>query len=307
VPLDSERITRYLLSLPERTFRSASAIAAGLVREVGHATLPAAVRRSRVYDAMVESMLRFLIERVGEVEGVYPGEQQLASDFLLRRTAGGGIEWLIFLTFHASPVWVMAALADLTGGGRQLVREISDALKREGLLDPNEQFETVDQMLDGLEKTSAQLAETINTPPLDVAALRSEWETVQANLKSIPPRSLPSPERLTAAWRELESEAKVQGRSVVELSAAIALSAITRLPESLVWLSRCTQTAAVRTSQVFADTLLRHYTDIVAEIRNKGFLSYWAEEMRPYLRGAARQFSPQRLSATERLLAQRRR
>jgi hypothetical protein len=55
--------------LPERLLRSASALAGGLLREVGEAALPAAVRRTRLYQTMVEAVLRFLIEQVGEVEG----------------------------------------------------------------------------------------------------------------------------------------------------------------------------------------------------------------------------------------------
>src|SRR5947209_12007038 len=105
--------SQYLLSLPERLLRSASALAAGLVREIGNVTLPQAVRRTRLYQTMVETTLRFLIELVGEVEGAYPPEGKLAENFLLQRTVGDGIDFAGMLAFHASPVWVLAALADI--------------------------------------------------------------------------------------------------------------------------------------------------------------------------------------------------
>ena len=76
--------SQYLLSLPERLLRSASALAAGLVREIGNITLPKRVRRTRLYQTMVETTLRFLIEQVGQVEGSYPAEGKLAENFLLR-------------------------------------------------------------------------------------------------------------------------------------------------------------------------------------------------------------------------------
>src|SRR5262249_14965695 len=126
---------QYLLSLPERVLRSAAAIAGGILREVGDVTIPAAVRRTRTYQMMVGLGLRFLVEQVGEVEGVSPPEGQLANDFILRRTAGHGIELAGILAFHASPVWILAALADITGAGRQIVSEVSRALQQEGLLD----------------------------------------------------------------------------------------------------------------------------------------------------------------------------
>ena len=83
---------QYLLSLPERALRSASALAAGLVREIGNVTLPKAVRRTRLYQTMVETTLRFLIEQVGQVEGCYPAEGELAENFLLKGTLGDGID-----------------------------------------------------------------------------------------------------------------------------------------------------------------------------------------------------------------------
>jgi hypothetical protein len=53
---------------------------------------------------------------------------------------------------------------------------------------------------------------------------------------------------------------------------------------------------------VLAGGLLDHYRKSLAEIRETGYLRYWMREFRPYLRGAARQFSWKRLSATERFL-----
>ena len=91
---------------------------------------------------MVGVTLRFLIEQVGEVEGMYASEGRLAENFILQRTASHSIELLGILTFRASPVWVLAALADVTGGGQRLLREIAGALKEEGLLEGDGRFET---------------------------------------------------------------------------------------------------------------------------------------------------------------------
>ena len=70
------RLTRYLLSLPERVLRSASALAGGLLHEIGRSALPDGVRKSRLYVNVVELTLRFLIEQVGQVEGVFPSEEE---------------------------------------------------------------------------------------------------------------------------------------------------------------------------------------------------------------------------------------
>ena len=215
-----EDLGGYLLSVPERVLRSASAVAGGILREIGDATLPAPVRRTRVYRSMVGATLRFLIEQVGEVDGAYPPEGRLARDFVIRRTAGNGIEFAGVVAFHASPVWVFAVLADLSGAGRHLVREIAGSLQEEGLLPPGGSFETVDQILDGLERTSGRLAEAVNTPPLDIAGLRREWSAIQRDAASIAPSSLPSLDRVRSAWSDLRREAASQKHSQFEVSLA---------------------------------------------------------------------------------------
>lgn len=295
-------IAHYLLSLPERVLRSATAVAGGLARELGDVAIPAAFRRTRLYQQLVESTLRFLIEQVGEVEGAYPSEGKLAEDFLLRRTAGNGIEMIGILAFHASPVWVLAALADVTGAGRQLIGEIAASLQKEGLLEEGESFENVEQVLDGLERSAARAAEALNTPPLDVKGLRKEWAAIREEAARIPPGLLPSTDRLWDGWRSLQIEAAAQKRSVFEISSLMAMSAIAAVPENLLWLGRSAATAARTTGAVFADTLLDHYASTLDEIRRAGYIEYWRREFRPYLRGAVAQFSPGKQSWTQRVL-----
>lgn len=296
----------YLLSLPERAVRSLTAVSAGLLRELGDVALPAAVRRTKLYEQLVQVTLRFLIEQVGQVEGAYPPAGKLSEDFVQRRTVGNGIELLGIVAFRASPVWVMAAVADLSGGGRTLIREIADSLKQEGLLEPDHEFSTVDQILDGLERTSGRLAETINTPPLDVATLRKEWAEIRQEARRIPPSKLPSMERLWSSWRELRSVAAAQQRTVFEMSSLLAISAVGRVPENLRWLSRSARTAARRTGQVVAGALLDHYSLTLSEIRKTGFLEYASSQFRPYLKAAAAQFSREKPTLTDRFLGRNR-
>src|SRR5262245_47616793 len=86
-----EGIKTYLLSLPERLLRSSLGLGAGVARELGEVVPPDGVRRTRLYQNLVDTTLRFLIEQVGEVDGAYPGETPLPDDFFKRRTAGNVI------------------------------------------------------------------------------------------------------------------------------------------------------------------------------------------------------------------------
>jgi hypothetical protein len=293
---------QYLLSLPERVIRSLGALSGGLLREIGNVAVPAPLRRTTLYRTMVEVTLRFLIEDLGQVEGVYPPEGKLAENFLLQRTASHGIELLGILAFQASPVWVLAALADAAGGSRRLIREIAQAFQEEGLLDKSERFETMEQVLDGLEKSSGRLATTLNLPPVNIPSLRREWDRLKEGLRSIPPKNMPNLERIERVWKNLRTSAQQQGRSVFLVSSVMAVSAMAHVPANVLWLSRAARSAARRTGKVLGEAVLDHYTNALAEMGREGFLQYWTREFRPYLRGAAEQFAPAHESLTERLL-----
>jgi hypothetical protein len=289
----------YFLSLPERLVRSVLGLGAGVAREVGEAVLPEGVRRGQLYQNLVDTTLRFLIERVGGAEGTYPQGEPVAENFLARRTAGNVVEVLGIVAFRASPVWVLAALADVCGLGRQLIPEIADAMKAQGLLDPKATFESMDQLLDGLERTSARAAATINTPPLDIAALREEWRAIRAEASALRGAALPSPDTVTNLWAGLRAEAARQETSVFHASSAMAMSAARSVPDGVRWLSSSATVSASRVGQVFAAALLDHYRRTLDEARAVGFARYAADELRPYARAAVAQFSPERQSLTE--------
>ena len=295
-------VKSYLLSFPERVLRSVLGLGAGVAREVGEVALPDGVRQSQLYQNLVDTTLRFLIEQVGGVEGTYGKAEALPENFLARRTAGNAIELLGIVAFRASPVWVLAALSDLSGAGRSLIPEIADALKTQGLLEKDAHYVTLDQMLDGLERTSSRLAGTINSPPLDVAGLRSEWQALREDARRLPIGSLPSKESVASLWSELKAEAARQDTSIFETSSAMAISTAKAVPESVRWLSASARVGAVRTGQVLGAALLEHYKITLGEIREVGYLTYTGRQLGPYVRAAVGQFSPKQVTLTEKIL-----
>jgi len=277
-------VRRYLLTLPERLVRSVLGLGAGVAREVGEVALPGGVRRTQLYQNLVDTTLRFVIEQVGGAEGVYTKDEALPDDFLVRRSAGNAIEVLGIVAFRASPVWVLAAMADVAGFGRTLIPEIAEALKAQGLLDKDAQFTTIDELLDGLERTSGRLAAAVNTPPLDVATLRADLRAIREEARGLAPAALPSRESITGAWSQLKAVSAQQQRSIFETSSMIAL------------------TAASRTSRVMGEALLSHYRETLAGIQQQGYVRYATQHLRPYVRAALTQFSPSRPLLTQRLL-----
>ena len=292
----------YIVSLPERVIRSAVALGAGLLHEVGEVVLPRGVRRTQLFKNLVETTLRFLIERVGEAKAAHPVGEPPQRDFIARRGAGHAIELLGIVAFRVSPVWVLAALADLSGLGRRLIPEITEALKAEGLLDKDTEFVSMDQMLNGLEKTSSRLAETFNTPPLDVAALRKEWAAIRESARTVKPDDLPSHQLISKQWEELRHESTRQGRSIFEVSSVMALSAVRVLPSKVRWLSASARVGAKRTGKLVSTAILDHYTETLGELRSVGYLTYAKRQLSPYVRACVDQFSPRKRTLTQRLI-----
>jgi hypothetical protein len=272
------------------------------LREIGEVALPRTVRRGQLYESLVDTTLRYVIEQVGGAKGVYRAEVPPGQDFLARRGVGHGIELLGIAAFRLSPVWVFAALADLSGLGRRLIPEIAEALKEEGLLEKEAQFENVDQLLDSLEKTSSRLARTISAPPIDVPRLRKEWTDIRLQARGLKPVDLPSIEDISSRWEALKDEAARQGRSTFETSSLMAISAVRALPDRALWLSSSTRVAASRTGKLFSAAILEDYSHTLNELRKVGYITYARRQLSPYLRACVDQFSRQQRSLTERLI-----
>jgi hypothetical protein len=300
--LGKRRGVRYAASLPERVVRSASALAAGTAREVAAVALPIGFRRTRLYRNLVDVTLQFLAEDVGRVPSAQASEQKLGEDFLLRRAAGNGIELLGLVAFRASPVWVLAALADVAGFGRQLIPEIAESLKKEGLLAPDDSFATMEQLLAGLERSSARLAENVNAPPLDVAGLRNEWRKFSDEARQLPAPQLPSASTVTRLWQDLRATAEQERRSVFEVSSLLAVAAIGQLPERARVLSKSAAVVLRHGGAAVSKALLDHYGESLRQMREIGYLRYGMQQIAPYMQAAIGAFDPARETLTGKLL-----
>ena len=300
--LGKHRGVRYAASLPERVVRSASALAAGTVREVAAVALPIGFRRGRLYRSLVDVTLQFLIEDVGGVQAAQPNLESLGENFLLRRAAGNGIELMGVIAFRASPVWVLAALADVAGFGRQLIPEIAESLKKEGLLAPDGSFATMEQLLGGLERSSGQLAESVNAPPLDVAGLREEWRKFAAEARQLPAPQLPSASAVTRIWEDLRATADRERRSVFEVSSLLAVSAVSELPERARVLSKTAAIVLRHGGAAVSNALLEHYRQSLQQMREVGFMRYGVQQLAPYTQAAIGAFHPARETLTGKLL-----
>lgn len=272
----------FALSLPERAFRAAAAVLGGAVHETASLALPRLVRRSRLYEASAKNLLRITIELVGGVQTAVDTGTQLEADtgkLAVRKTAGNAVELGSIAAFGFSPLWLLAAAADVTRGSRVYLDALVRELKREGILAGDMELSTVDDLLATLEGTSGAAARLVDIPPLELRALRSSLAEFRRE-----PEGLPEPDELAAAYAGLRAAAARERRSLLEVSEGVGLAFLN----------------AAR--HVGRQHVLDAYAEDLRPLRREGFGAYAARVARPYGEAVARHFDPSRETYTEKAL-----
>ena len=256
----------------------------GAIYESAEVLLPKWLRRSRLYRAVVGMLLRIVVEWAGGVKGVFPAGEVDVGKLAARKAAGNAIEVASLLTLGWSPLWLLAAVADLTGGTRAYLSLLVAELRRDGVLPPDADVTSVEELLGVLEETSGLAAETLDVPPLNVDDLRGSWRALQQNAAA-----LPDARRLAGLYAQLAAVAQQEDRSLRSVSALIAIGAAR---------------AGKRMGQIY---LFETYQQALSTIQREGLPVYARRVSRPYLSAAIEHFDPQRPSGTERLLSRLRR
>lgn len=269
----------YITSLPERLVRAAAAAGGGLVYETAEVVLPLWLRRSYLYQATVARLLRIAIELIGGVSEVAPAGALPARALLVRKTVGNAIELASFLAVGWSPLWLLAAAADLTGGTRMYLRALVAELRGAGVLPAESTIVSVEELLTTLEQSSGLLADTIDVPPLNVREMRASWQALARHVSE-----LPDAESLAALFGNLEQVAAREGQSLAALSGLIAVGAVRAGLQ-------------LGTTYVF-----EYYRQALGSIATEGLLTYLGRVSRPYRVRIVRHFDPHSETYTERLL-----
>ena len=271
---------RFLASLPERIVRAVVATVGGTVHETAQLVLPRLVRRSRLYEATAKNLLRISIELVGGVMNASTVEPSAgAGELAVRKGAGNLVELGSIAAFGFSPLWLLAGVSDLAHGSRVYLAALVRELKEGGVLAPDAQISTVDELLGVLERGAGKSAALIDIPPVELAELRASFAELAAEREE-----LPGPEELQALYNGLVSAARAENRSLLEVSSGIGL-------------------AFVNSAQhAGRDHVWVPYREDWEPLRDEGFAAYAARISKPYRDAVGAHFDPEAPTYTERLL-----
>ena len=272
-------VAEYVASLPERLVRSAAAAGGGLLLETSNLVLPPPVRQhSKLYQATVARMIRITVEFVGGVTGRYPAERMDAHELAVRKLGGNAVEMASIVAVGFSPLWLLAAASDVTGGVRTYLDAFVTELKSTGALAESTDVSSVDGLLVALESTSGQVADTIDIPPLTIEHMRVSLDQFRRHAEAIP-----GPSDLAGLYEDLTEVAKEQDRSLLFMSSLVAAGAIH---------------AGIQLGNTH---LVSFYSDSLAAIRKEGVSAYVGRISQPYLAAATDHFRPSTAAYTPRL------
>lgn len=267
----------YVASLPERLTRAGAGLAGGVLKETTDLALPDVVRDSRLYQSTVGRLLRIVIEAVGDVQGQYPEEQMPAGELMKRKAAGNVLELASIVATGLSPIWVLAAVADLTGGTKTYLSELVAELRADGRIAADADVSSFEELLSRLEAGSGVIADSMDIPPTTVNEARQAWESLRKQ-----GRDLPTAAELGSLWRELRRTARREQVPLSTLSASIGA-------------------AAARAGIGLGNAhLFDFYRTSFSDIQQRGLPTYLRDAASPYARRAAGHFRPGEQTYTER-------
>src|SRR5439155_20421913 len=143
---DRGAVFKYLiftLSLPERALRSTVGLVGGAANEAASLLVPRAFRDSKSYQALIQQNLDYLRKNVGGVRRPAEDAQDTApadpspdsrppdqvENYVARKAVGSFVDAAGLLTFHLSPVVLLALLSDLAHGSNAFLKELAQELK----------------------------------------------------------------------------------------------------------------------------------------------------------------------------------
>jgi hypothetical protein len=270
----------FLLSIPERAVRSLAALLGGLLHETFALALPRVVRGSRLYEATAKNLLRVTIELVGGAEARIPTEREFEPDpgrLAVRKGVGNTVELGSIAAFGFSPLWILAAAADVTHGSRVYLDAFVAELVRAGALPVGSSPGSATDLLSALERVSGTTARLVDIPPLELRALRQSLDDIRRDAES-----LPSADELERLYAGLLEAARRERASLLEVSVGVGLAFFNSA------------------RHVGRQHLLDPYREDLGPVRHEGLGAYARRVSGPYAEAVARHFDAEQPSLTER-------
>jgi hypothetical protein len=261
--------------------------------------LPESVRGTRTYRVTFGMMQADIVERIAQIEGDPTTEDEpLAEDFVQRKMVGTVLETAGLFLMGASPLWIFAILADVSGGGRMFLDRLTRQLKDQGVIERRLEFARLEDVLFAVQQASTRTATVIDTPPLTREAMRTMLgeirrhytETFRSTVDLIP--------TLESMWDWMERLSGSDSTLLNRLAGMMTVDALALGRQG----GRTVASVGAAGLQLFDERILQSYRETLAAVGKEGVLGYLQSHYAPYFAAARRHFDAGQDSWTERSL-----
>ena len=292
--------TIYALSLPERYVRGLSALLGGIFKETTEILVPNFVKDTTSYNILVGNILRFTVENIGGVKGVYD-DDGLEGEFATRKLIGNAIEGVGIATVHLSPLWFFAFFADSVKGGQIYLEKLHEEMIEKGYIDSATSPDSFTTIFEGLERTTTSFAQNIDTPPLSKEEALSNIEEIKESISELLSDSgeiaINTVNEMGKVLQDFMKTAVDEKQSMMELGGLLTLKTTSRVKQ----LGGLTVSAPNVASKMLYENILVYYSDTLTEIHDKGYANVASEVIDPYGKAIIDQFSAEKITWTEKL------
>lgn len=290
----------YVLSLPERALRSGTGLLGGVLRESASLLVPQSFQNSRTYTVMVRQMLDFVVHDIGGVaQGETPSSTAEVDNYVARKAIGNFVDMASLATLHVSPLLLLAAVSDLAYGSQVYLKELSDELKAQGVIDENTAIDHVNDLLTAVSDASAATGKVFNTPPLSADALRETIDETRAAIRGSGASQVPAQAEVDRMWEEMREISEREGVSMLAVSGAATMHSLGKFAT----VSRGALSTIKVAGTLFDRHVLDHYSQALLEIRQRGLYQSLAETSQPYIAAVWENFQTDRSTVTQDVLS----
>ena len=295
----SVRGVRYTISLPERVIRSLTALLGGVLKESTDFLIPDALKESTTYRIFIGNLLRYGVENIGRVHGVYEEEGTMDNDYGVKKVVGNGIELVGVVAVSASPLWVLAFFSDALWGVDKYFKRIADELDRDDLIEEKIRFERRGDLLQSFVKVSDSLAKNVDTPPLTKAEIKENFDELREYFREVGEKAKISLDDIEGMWMKIENAARDSNRSIYEISGAVTIHTMNRVRS----MRKTLRASGKVGSDIIHEDILDYYRSALDDIADRGYATVIKEEFSPYLKRSWEMFSPDEKMLTERIFS----
>jgi hypothetical protein len=296
-------IFNYSASLPERTLRSATALAGGIVHETANWLIPSAFRNSKSYSIFVQQMLDFVVKDIGGVKkNLAHAEQKDAPKEevdLARKTVGNLLDMTAFATFHLSPITVLAIFSDVAYGSTVYLEQLSERLKAQGIIKPDTTIDGATDLIRALEQASGNAVDMFDQPPISIDGLKKTLAETKEAVANIDPTQLIPSREIDQLWTQMELAAEDQNASIWDISATMSMVALNNIQAA----GHGTIVGLEIAGNMFNEHIIGHFWEGLREIEREGLIPTLSGASQPYLEAVWSNFSMNQKTWTEQLLS----